>query len=286
MFRCVRACVHLSRCTRVGRRGLHGASQATTVGVVGCGNVGAAVSHNLHRQGFRVVGAYDPDPARYADLPPGVTYGILAGLSKDKVWIDHSTTDSDQTMVYSEEAQKVGAYVLEAPITGGLASLKKGQMVVHLGGDKRVADAMTPLLNASYSKVFYVGEIGTAMMVKVISNMLACVHIIAMGEVLMLGKRAQLDLKTLWQAIRVSAGNSFVWETGAPLVFTGSYDPGFTMALQNKDLQLGYDMARKYESVHDRHPDGHELPPPPEGGGLRTPEEVLVLSPVGWHRDP
>ncbi|XP_042223802.1 2-hydroxy-3-oxopropionate reductase-like [Homarus americanus] len=285
MFRCVRACVHLSRCTRVGRRGLHGASQATTVGVVGCGNVGAAVSHNLHRQGFRVVGAYDPDPARYADLPPGVTClatprkvaeaadvivtglprppnvkeaaegpdGILAGLSKDKVWIDHSTTDSDQTMVYSEEAQKVGAYVLEAPITGGLASLKKGQMVVHLGGDKRVADAMTPLLNASYSKVFYVGEIGTAMMVKVISNMLACVHIIAMGEVLMLGKRAQLDLKTLWQAIRVSAGNSFVWETGAPLVFTGSYDPGFTMALQNKDLQLGYDMARKYEVPMDMH---------------------------------
>lgn len=63
-------------------------------------------------------------------------------------------------------------------------------------------------------------------------------------------KRSGLNLKTFWDAIRVSAGNSFVWETGAPLIFSGSYDPGFTMALQNKDLQLGYDMARKFEVNH------------------------------------
>ncbi|XP_047479746.1 L-threonate dehydrogenase-like [Penaeus chinensis] len=179
--------------------------------------------------------------------------GILAGLSEGKVWIDHSTTDYEQTLAFGEEAETRGGHVLEAPITGGLEALKKGQMVVHVGGDQQVADAMRPILDASYNKVFYVGKIGSAMMVKVVSNMLACVHIIAMGEVLMLAKRSGLNLKTFWDAIRVSAGNSFVWETGAPLIFNGCYDPGFTMALQNKDLQLGYDMARKFEVPMDMH---------------------------------
>lgn len=50
----------------------------------------------------------------------------------------------------------------------------------------------------------------------------------------------------------MSAGNSFVWETGAPLVFKGLYDPCFTIGLQNKDLQLGYDMAVKHQvSIKD-----------------------------------
>lgn len=266
-------------------RAIATASKATKVGVVGCGNVGNAVANNLSRKGFTVAAAFDTDESRAGAMPSGVAVarsprevaemcdvivtglprppnvkaaaegpdGILAGLSKDKVWIDHSTTDYEQTLAFGEEAAKRGGHVLEAPITGGLEALKKGQMVVHVGGDKQVADAMRPILDASYNEVFYVGEIGSAMMVKVVSNMLACVHIIAMGEVLMLAKRSGLNLKTFWDAIRVSAGNSFVWETGAPLIFNGQYDPGFTMALQNKDLQLGYDMARKFEVPMDMH---------------------------------
>ncbi|KAK3878584.1 hypothetical protein Pcinc_016797 [Petrolisthes cinctipes] len=125
-------------------------------------------------------------------------------------------------------------------------------MVVYLGGDNTVAAAVTPLLKASYSKVFYVGEtVGAAMVIKVVSNMLCCVHVVAMGEALMLGKRANIDLRTFWDGIRLSVGNSFVWETAAPEVFKGGdYDPGFSLDLQNKDLQLGYDMARKFKAEY------------------------------------
>lgn len=264
-------------------RGLTTVSKSTKIGIVGCGNVGNAVAHNLVKSGYPVVAAFDSDKVRLAKMPKGIVHaktprevaekadvivtglprppnvkaaaegpdGILASLTKDKVWIDHSTTDYEQTLEFSEKAKSEGAYVLEAPITGGLEALKKGQMVVHLGGDKDVADAMSPLLNPSFSGIFYVGPIGSAMMVKVVSNMLACVNIVAMGEVLMLAKKANIDLKTFWDAIRLSAGNSYAWETGAPLLFNGTYDPGFTMALLCKDLQLGYDMARKYEVPMD-----------------------------------
>ncbi len=60
-------------------------------------------------------------------------------------------------------------------------------------------------------------------------------------------KRANLDMKTFWDCIRASAGNSFVWETGCPMVFQGTYDPSFTIELQNKDNQLGYQIAKKYK---------------------------------------
>ena len=60
-------------------------------------------------------------------------------------------------------------------------------------------------------------------------------------------KRAGLDMKTFWDCIRASAGNSFVWETGGPMVMQGTYDPSFTIDLQSKDNQLGYEMAKKYK---------------------------------------
>ena len=65
-----------------------------------------------------------------------------------------------------------------------------------------------------------------------------------------LAKRANLDLKTFWDCIRASAGNSFVWETGGPMVFQGTYDPSFTIELQNKDNQLGTQIAKKYKVRH------------------------------------
>ena len=54
-------------------------------------------------------------------------------------------------------------------------------------------------------------------------------------------------MKTFWDCIRASAGNSFVWETGGPMVMQGTYDPSFTIDLQSKDNQLGYEMAKKYK---------------------------------------
>ena len=65
----------------------------------------------------------------------------------------------------------------------------------------------------------------------------------------MLAKRAGPDMKTFWDCIRASAGNSFVWETGGPMVMQGTYDPSFTIDLQSKDNQLGYDMAKKYKVI-------------------------------------
>ena len=76
--------------------------------------------------------------------------------------------------------------------------------------------------------------------------MLTCVHNIAMGEVFMIAKQSGVDMRTCFDCIRASAGNSFVWETAGPMLMQGAYDPSFSIALQCKDNQLGYQIAKKH----------------------------------------
>ena len=102
-------------------------------------------------------------------------------------------------------------------------------------------------MKASFQNVLYTGPLGTAMIPKVFSNLLCAVNIIAAGEAMMVAKKAGLDLKTFFDCIRSSSGNSFVWETGAPMIMQGTYDPSFDIALHCKDNQLCYDIAKKHK---------------------------------------
>lgn len=247
------------------------------IGVIGLGNVGEALVKNLKNTGYNVTSVLDVDKTKCEKfstlktasstaelvaendviftalpMPQHVKQvfegedGLLAGIKDGKVWIDHSTTDYEQTVDLNEEIVKKGGRMLEAPVTGGLEALKKGQMTVFLAGDKDIADEMMPMMEDIYCNVLYTGRMGTALIPKVLSNMLTCVHNLAMGEVFMVGKRAGVDMKTMWDCIRASSGNSFVWETGGPMLMQGTYDPSFTIALQCKDNRLGYQIATKH----------------------------------------
>jgi len=246
------------------------------IGVIGLGRVGNALVKNLQRKGYQVTTILDVDKSKYADftcnisenprelvesvdlvftalpMPPHVKavfegdQGLLQGMSKDKIWIDHSTTDYEQTEEMNEAVITKGGRMLEAPVTGGLEALKKGQMTTLIAGDKDLADEMTPLLEDIYCNVLYTGKMGTALIPKVLSNMLTCVYNLAMGEVFMIGKKAGVDMRTMFDCIRASSGNSFVWETGGPMLMQGTYDPSFSIALQCKDNRLGYQIATKH----------------------------------------
>jgi len=246
------------------------------VGLVGMGHVGNAVCNNLLRKGYNVTAMNDiktencrgfPDSiavkntarevAEMSDIvvsglpkPPDVYKaatgpdGILEGLQKGSIWIDHSTTDYNQNLYFEEEASKKDCHVLEAPITGGLEALKKGQMAVWVAGDEEAYKISKPVLDASYTTVMYTGVLGTAMIPKVLSNMLCAVQVCAMSECFAIAQRSGMDLDLFWHSIRASAGNSFLWETAGPNIFRGEYHDSFNMDLMCKDMQLGFEMAR------------------------------------------
>ena len=115
------------------------------------------------------------------------------------------------------------------------------------GGDKDMFDLHLPALQAMGNQVFHMGPLGSAAIIKVITNMLAFIHLKASGEALMLAKRGGLDLGQAWEAIKASSGTSFVHETEGALVLNGSYDVAFNIDLALKDLGFAMGFGREFE---------------------------------------
>jgi 3-hydroxyisobutyrate dehydrogenase len=248
------------------------------LGFIGIGNLGYHLAASLLRAGFTVT-VYDlskdaasgllaagavwaasarevaeasdsvftclPSPAAVAAVVAGPA-GVLAGLKKGGTWIDMSTNDRNELKRLAALAAEHGINCLEAPVTGGVHKAASGEITVLAGGDAQVFEAHRAALEAMGGKVFHMGPLGSASVIKVITNMLAFIHLVAAGEAMMLAKRGGLDLAQSFEAIKASSGNSFVHETETQLVLNGSYDIGFTMDLAAKDLHFAHELGRAF----------------------------------------
>lgn len=250
----------------------------TTVGFIGLGNLGYHLAASVQRAGVTLVlhdlhrDAAEPllaAGATWADSPAAMAAacdvvctclpspravdavvagpgGILEGFSgRGGTWIDHSTNDRAETLRLAAVAAEHGVAMLEAPVTGGVHKAAAGEITVLVGGDEALFERHADLLHAVGDPVLYMGPLGSAAVIKVITNMLAFVHLVAAGEALMLAKRAGLDLAQSFTAIKESSGNSFVHETESQLVLNGSYNVGFTMDLALKDLGFATGFGRE-----------------------------------------
>jgi 3-hydroxyisobutyrate dehydrogenase len=247
-------------------------------GYIGLGHLGGHLAASLLRNGFALTvhdrnrAAAEPlitKGAEWADSPkalaarcdavitclpsPAVSEavlagadGILAGLAKGGAWIEMSTLGRDdiQRLAALATAQDIG--VLECPVTGGVHKAAEGAITVLAGGDQALFERHRPVLQAMGGAIFHMGPLGSAAIIKVITNMLAFIHLVADGEALMLAKKGGLDLAQAFHAIRASSGNSFVHETEGQLILNGSYDINFTMDLACKDLGFAMGMSREF----------------------------------------
>ena len=172
--------------------------------------------------------------------------GVLEGLAAGGTWIDSSTNDRHELLRLAEVAAALGVRTLEAPVTGGVHLAASGQITVLVGGDADVFAEHLPAFEAIGGKVFYIGPLGTASVIKVITNMLAFIHLVAAGEALMLAKQGGLDLAQSFEVIKASSGTSFVHETESQVILNGSYDIGFTMDLACKDLGFAQELGEEF----------------------------------------
>jgi 3-hydroxyisobutyrate dehydrogenase len=183
-----------------------------------------------------------PSPQAVSDVLTG-ELGVLAGLAAGGTWIDSSTNDRHELERLAALAEARGIHCLEAPVTGGVHLAASGQITVLVGGDPTVFVAHLPAFEAIGGKVFHIGPLGSASVIKVITNMLAFIHLVAAGEALMLARRAGLDLAQSFEVIKASSGTSFVHETESQVILNGSYDIGFTLDLACKDLGFAHDLG-------------------------------------------
>ena len=244
-------------------------------GYIGLGNLGGHLAASLLRAGFKVT-VYDLDPklaerhlalgATWASSPadlarsvdhvftclpsPAISEAILAQILPEMPagshWIENSTLGRDDILRLGQLAAESGVTLMEAPVTGGVHLAGRGEITVLAGGDKALYDLHLPALQAMGGKIFHMGPLGSAAIIKVITNMLAFIHLVADGEALMLAKRGGLDLKTAWEAIAASSGSSFVHETEGQLILNGSYGIAFSMDLALKDLGFAMGFGREF----------------------------------------
>jgi 3-hydroxyisobutyrate dehydrogenase len=186
-----------------------------------------------------------PTPAAVADVVAG-SMGLLEGLRRGGTWIESSTNDGHEVQRLAALAAAVGVHCLEAPVTGGVHLAATGEITVLVGGDAEVYAAHAPVFAAIGGKVFHVGPLGSASTIKVITNLLAFVHVVAVGEALMLARRAELDLAQSFEVIRASSGTSFVHESESQVILNGSYDIGTTIDVACKDLTLALELGREH----------------------------------------
>ena len=239
------------------------------------GNLGKHLAANLARGGFDLR-VYDLDRANantvlaagghwaesvailghWCDclitcLPsPAATNSVLdlalPVMRAGSTWIEMSTNDFAEVEALAARAEKLNISTLACPVTGGVHRAQAGDITVLVGGAQQVFETHRPALAAMGGRVIHLGGIEQAAVTKVVTNMLAFIHLIAAGEALMLCAKAGVDLGAAYAAIAASSGNSFVHETESQVILNGSYDIGFTMDLACKDAGFALEFGRRF----------------------------------------
>ena len=171
--------------------------------------------------------------------------GVISGLSENKIWLEMSTTDEAEIKRISKKIITKKAIPLDGPVSGGCHRAATGNIAIFVGGERKAFDKILPALTVMGRKILHTGELGSATVLKVITNYLASVHLVALGEAWTVAKKSNLDLAKAYKGIAVSSGNSFVHETESQVILNGSYNINFTMDLVLKDTGLFDDLAKK-----------------------------------------
>ncbi len=174
--------------------------------------------------------------------------GILNVLSENKIWLEMSTTDEAEVKRIGQKVIEKKAIPLDGPVSGGCHRAATGNIAIFVGGERKAFEKILPALTVMGRKVLHTGELGSASILKVITNYLASVHLVALGEAWTVAKKSNLDLIKAYKGIAVSSGNSFVHETESQVILNGSYNINFTMDLVLKDTGLFDDLAKKLDA--------------------------------------
>jgi 3-hydroxyisobutyrate dehydrogenase len=247
------------------------------VGFIGLGNVGGKLAGSLLRNGVdlavrdldtAVAQPFVDAGAKWADSPremaesvdvvitclpsPAASAavlespdGVLAGLGPGKIWAEMSTTDRDEVLRLGARVRETGAEPVDCPVSGGCHRAATGNISIFAGCERATFETLLPLLTRMGRRILHTGELGSASVLKVVTNYLATANLVSVCEALVASKMAGMDLETTYEAIRISSGNSFVHETESQVILNGSRDISFTMDLVCKDIGLFNEVARR-----------------------------------------
>lgn len=242
------------------------------VGFVGLGAVGAKLAGTLARNGVDLH-VYDLDPERVALL---VAQGAVAGdspaqvmracdvvitslpspqasqavlelllpeIGPGKTWIEMSTTDPEAIKLQAAAVAAKGGQAADCPVSGGCHRAATGNISIFAGCDRATFEAILPILTFMGRRILHTGDVGSASVLKVMTNYLATIHLASLCEAMTTMAAHGIDLATTFEAIKASSGTSFVHETESQLILSGNRDVDFTLDLVLKDIGLFQSLA-------------------------------------------
>ena len=244
------------------------------IGFIGLGNVGGKLSGSLIRNGLDVAvhdlnaalvatkvasGAKDgqspallmktcdvvitclPSPAASA----AVLDQMLPYVKHGKIWMEMSTTDEAEVKRISTQVSTLGGEAVDCPVSGGCHRADTGNISIFAGCNRNTFERILPLLTTMGRRVLHTGEVGSASVLKVLTNYLATANLVSCAEALTVAKAAGMDLGVAYEAMAISSGTSFVHETESQVILNGSRNISFTMDLGAKDIGLFQEVANR-----------------------------------------
>ena len=247
------------------------------IGFIGLGNVGGKLAGSLIRNGKdmmvrdldrNLAQKFIDQGAAWADSPAQMMQacdvvitclpspaasravmtadeGLLTHMGTGKIWMEMSTTDQEEVQALGALVIEKGGQPVDCPVSGGCHRADTGNISIFAGCERQTFEQILPLLTTLGRRILHTGPLGTASVLKVVTNYLATVNLVSCAEALMVSKLAGMDLNVAFEAIAISSGTSFVHETESQVILNGSRDISFTMDLVLKDVGL-------FQSVADR----------------------------------
>jgi L-threonate 2-dehydrogenase len=233
------------------------------VGVIGLGAMGGAMSANLVKAGFEVRG-YDLSPKPRAalkraggkpvasiaqlqaqilitSLPTAAAlHSISQALSgKSRIVVETSTLPIEDKERARDTLKRKGITLLDCPLSGTGAQAKVKDLVVFASGDRRGFEAAKTIFPGFSRSHYYLGAFGNGSRMKFVANLLVAIHNVSAAEAFVLGMKAGLPAKTIFEVIENSAGSSRMFQVRGPQMAEGRYGgPGIAVELFQKDMKI------------------------------------------------
>jgi 3-hydroxyisobutyrate dehydrogenase-like beta-hydroxyacid dehydrogenase len=171
--------------------------------------------------------------------------GLLAGLRPGAVWVEMSTVSPSATRALAEEVARRGATLLDAPVSGSVATLEQGQLAFMVGGPAEALDRVRPYLLAIGPTITHVGPVGLAVTMKIAVNLGLAVQMLAFSEAVLLAEKAGIPRERAVEALLRSVVASPMLKYRGPFVLGLPEQAWFSVPMMEKDLELALELGRE-----------------------------------------
>src|SRR5215470_14855912 len=170
--------------------------------------------------------------------------GVAAGLARGKIVVDMSSISPIETKTFADRIEALGCDYVDAPVSGGEVGAKAASLTIMVGGKPEVFDKVKPLFALMGKNITRVGGVGDGQTCKVANQIIVALTIEAVGEALVFASKAGADPAKVREALMGGFAASRILEVHGERMIKRNFEPGFRIALHQKDLNLALQGAR------------------------------------------